>query len=260
MKTKHCIKCGIILTKDNANSRSGERFKPLSYCKKCERKVQQYKYNRRKCYYKRKSKHQYDVNKYFTVNMKRGNYRPFRIQFKSLEEKKSFLLNRAIQRRWGRCHSDSSSYVDKAVDEVVQYMDQDTGTFRRYCVTAKCNVPKCGGTIRYDHLGYKVCDKCGIFYSSVNINIIEHIDYEQASTDKTKEKVDHLPSYDYGMYDDLEQDDIYSTHDRFYSEAYKKTSHRDELQLTKMDKKSIETRRKKIRELYDSLNNAGGGK
>lgn len=218
-KTKLCKKCGIELSKENAWSKSAIRFKPHSYCKTCEAAYNREYYKKNQAKIKKRSSEQYrrDLNNGFWATMKVGN-KKHRIIFKTLSEKELFVTVRRLQIRWGICHTDLSSSENKKVDELVEERRED-GKVRRYYIDTKCD--ECGGLIRYQH-GFKICECCGLVHGDHNIEELNNT-HLNAVDQGIVDRLDKLPmcSYD-GNYDNLENDDAFSTFDMYYSRAYSK--------------------------------------
>lgn len=213
MTIKKCKFCGVKLTRKNKyKSKNGHSIGKQCY----------------ECHIMRKKEKRTLLTRVFAVSVKRGSYSPFKFTFSTEQERRSFRTLRSIQIRWGRAHTDSSSYVGRTVDEFIQYMDQDTQTYRQYYIDAKCNQlrdgQRCGSRIEYDKHGYKCCTKCGVFHSASDFNILEFINRE---TNKNNEELnareDQIPTYNYDGYDDKDTSDVHSTFDSFYSEAYNNT-------------------------------------
>lgn len=207
-KKKVCRVCGERLTKENRYRYKSKHSIGL-ICKECYKKQRTARYQRR--------------NKKYTITIDRGRNPPFKLKFDSIEDRQFFSTWRRLQIRWGQCHTDPSGFAGKAVDRFIQYMDQDTMTYRQYFITETC---ACGGIIRYDTSGYKICDKCGWFHSTSNI--IEHTYFEQDSMNESTRrammdnKEDRLPLFSYGSYDNSNDlDDGHSTYDVYYARCYK---------------------------------------
>lgn len=207
-KKKYCRVCGERLTSENRyQTKSGKNLGRV--CKGCfnEKRRDAYK----------------TITKKFTITIDRGNNPPFKLEFDSIEDRQFFTTWRRLQIRWGQCHTDPSGFAGKAADRFIQYMDQDTQTFRQYFVTETCN---CGGIVRYDTSGYKICDKCGWFFS--HSSIIEHTHAELDTLNEptrkamVNDKEDRLPLFSYGSYDDSNGlDDGHSTYDVYYARGYR---------------------------------------
>lgn len=207
-KKKVCRVCGEKLTRENRyRTKYGKNLGLI--CKECRNKQKRRGYK--------------TIPKKYTITIDRGSYHPFKLEFDSINERHDFRTWRQLQIRWGQSHTDPSGFAGKAVDRFIQYMDRDTRTYRQYYITETCN---CGGIIRYDSSGYKICDNCGLFNSTSNI--IEHTYFELDSINEPtrramiNDKEDRLPLFSYGSYDNTDGlDDGHSTYDVYYARCYK---------------------------------------
>ena len=208
-----CQRCHVELNSGNANSRVPDKFVPYSYCKKCHNKIKRDNYLNKREKYLAKQKVRDDTKRKYYKKVRRGDNRPFIIEFKTLADKREFIAQRRFQMRWGRCHTSRSSNYDQRVEDLVECKVADK-IYRHY-IAAKCE--ECGSELRYDEHGYKVCVSCGLI-RGVEFTVLEY-QPQKSSTNNT------TPDYWYEQQtseDDRPADERYSTFDYHYARAYSK--------------------------------------
>jgi len=65
-----------------------------------------------------------------------------------------------MQKKFGKPKTSPSSNVGRSV-WVQAFKKTDQGDAVR-CLGRRPGAEECGGTVRYDNLGYKVCEDCGL--------------------------------------------------------------------------------------------------
>jgi len=79
--------------------------------------------------------------------------------FRSLAERRAFISQRRTQRKFGKPKTSPSSNVGRSVwVQSIKKNDQD----ERYMVWEPAKCEECGGIVRYDNIGYEVCEDCGL--------------------------------------------------------------------------------------------------
>lgn len=194
-KTAYCKVCGVELTSEN-RYRSGKN----KYRKKC---IACFKEDREKRYKR--------CNKKFRLKVRVGISRTHLIEFGTYAEKHSFRVLRALQIRYGRCHSSRSSNFNQRVEDLIE-ITKDGQTYRYY-QAAKCD--ECKAELRYDEHGYKVCTECGLIVGE----IVFPKSYPTNRRSHDSRSQIYL-GFDYDLDDERPPDERYSTYDRYYSQAY----------------------------------------
>jgi hypothetical protein len=196
VKIKYCKKCNVELNTENCYSRSAIRFRPLSYCIKCDAKLHRkyYKENQDKIKARSTNRYKNDVNNFPTLRVKRGrDHKSFKVVFKTLTEKRSFVLLRRLQIKYGKCHVSRSAKVNQSVD--VKHRDDDGNITYVKMLCSECN-----SLVRYNKNGFKECTNCGL--------IQETLEFDNFVNETKRDAPSESEYTDNGCYD------------AYYSEAY----------------------------------------
>ena len=143
---KHfCRECGVRLSRDNAykNRKMGHGYRRL--CKECDKKKRNVNNEKR--------------GKVSYLKVKAINRAKY-IVFTSYAEKHSFLTLRRLQSIGVHPPVGHTSRLGQRVEHIVEERNEDTGELRRYYEETLC--AECGGIIRFDDRGFKVCVNCGL--------------------------------------------------------------------------------------------------
>ena len=206
-----CKVCGVELTPDNAYSRIREAFIPQSYCMACQKERERARYNSNPNPKIKSVLSNYEKKKKFRLKVRVGISRTHLIEFGTYAEKHSFRVLRALQIRYGRCHSSRSSNFNQRVEDLIE-ITKDGQTYRYY-QAAKCD--ECKAELRYDEHGYKVCTECGLIVGE----IVFPKSYPTNRRSHDSRSQIYL-GFDYDLDDERPPDERYSTYDRYYSQAY----------------------------------------
>jgi hypothetical protein len=141
-KCKRCAELGIDtpLSKENAYSRNDTYNKLHVYCKSCYLILQ-----------RERNSDILEKGKKYTTLVRNGSYKPTRVYFDSVEEKKEFISGRKSQSRWYRSNDSGPSNIDGCT---ALQGDQE------FC-------DECGGVMRYDKRGLLACERCGLVAEGV---------------------------------------------------------------------------------------------
>lgn len=162
LKTKHCPCCGVALTLLTAYPRVKVpgKFKPKTYCKKCDNKHSKNYHSKHKIQVNNRKRYKYELTKVYFARLGRGHYPPLGcwsiktrepkgVAFATRAEKHRFLILRRLQIRWGRPHPSFISPVGKSLPD---------------------GCAECFGVVRYDDYGDQVCESCGLIQNDLPAN------------------------------------------------------------------------------------------
>lgn len=153
----NCKICGVKLTLENRYMSGKNKHRRM--CKTCFNE-------QKKKYYEECTK------KPPTIIMERV-YTSQRIEFSGFFSRNEFLAMRRIQARFSKEAIGESSRCNQQVEHVTETEDKTTGDIHRTYTISKCD--ECGGTIRYDSHGDKVCEDCGLIDGVV---VLEKLQYK----------------------------------------------------------------------------------
>lgn len=148
MSRRFCISCGVKLTRKNRYKRCAGSRKYSNICKECRKK---------------------QVSKRYRVGKKkfciiRGER--YTLIFRSQADRRAFVSQRRMQRKFGKTKVSPSSNVGRSVWlQAIKKTDQG----ERYATWEPARCEECGGTVRYDKLGYEVCDDCGLVRNDLSL-------------------------------------------------------------------------------------------
>ena len=123
--------CGVLLTADNTYARSDTTNGLHALC------IEHY-------LDRQKERNKRTCGRY-TVLVRRGSS-SVRVYFNTVDERRSFIVNRRIQARWSRTLSRQSILVEGR---------RSADGFPDHC-------EECDGVLRYDKRGFLVCEDCGL--------------------------------------------------------------------------------------------------
>jgi hypothetical protein len=138
-----CRVCGIELTPDNAYCRRDTLNGLHAYCKKHFLEIQKERALRVK-------------TAPYTYLVKRGNHRPFRLYFMTLEEKQEYIRGRYNQIVCGHTTVNVSDSELRSDGCAAMFGDPE------FCDDVKPDGTVCGGRLRYDSSSELVCELCGV--------------------------------------------------------------------------------------------------
>lgn len=141
-----CRACGAKINRKNAykNRKRGRGY--ILICKEC----------RKKQIISARSRRKHENPTYLLKAINRA--KP--ILFPSADDKRRFVTLRRLQSIGVRPKVGHSSRVGQRVEHIVEERDKDTNEIRRHYEETRCS--ECGGIIRYDDRGFKVCVSCGL--------------------------------------------------------------------------------------------------
>lgn len=147
-----CKRCSVPLTSENAYKRKDTYNHLHCYCKSCYLVIQ-----------KERTKTLSDNGKKYTTLVRNGSYRPLRVFFNSLDEKRLFLSSR---KSLSKCYRSNDTISGIPIGSSAVNGDPES-----------CE--ECGGTMRYDERGFLCCEKCGLlsditpFYREVGVSMLK---------------------------------------------------------------------------------------
>lgn len=146
---EYCKKCGTELTDENRYTTGFNAYRKI--CKPCIRE-----YNKAK----------YICNKQPPSVCMRGKYRnALIIEFKGFHTRNEFLLIRRLQTKSSGIRTGYTSRANQRVEYAEESEDATTGDIIREYKITQCD--ECGGVVRYDDYGDKVCEDCGLLHGFV---------------------------------------------------------------------------------------------
>lgn len=148
MATKKCKVCGEKLTKINKyKPKRGHTIGRICYV----------------CYLKQKKSKYEKLTKIDRPVYMKGKYSNKIIEFKNIDAKRDFLRDRRLQCIGCHPKTGHSSRCGQSVEHLIEEETEDGRTIRQYTRTLCI---ECGGIVRYDNCGFKVCIECGLLASS----------------------------------------------------------------------------------------------
>lgn len=96
----------------------------------------------------------------------KGKYRKaLLIEFKGFFSRNEFLKIRQLQTKYCGIRTSYSSRCNQQVEYAEETEDKATGDIQREYKVVHCD--ECGGIVRYDDYGDKVCEDCGLLHGFV---------------------------------------------------------------------------------------------
>lgn len=210
---KTCIICRVVLTPDNAYSRSAIRFKPMSYCKSCQDEIDKKRHKKKRHWRNSKKRSHYDRTKVFVTKVRRGKT-TLTLTFSTPKEKHDFMAGRRLQATYGRGHISPSSNFGKSVC-VPTLEERDGKTIKRY---KQLLCEDCNGIVRYSANEFQICEDCGLVVND-RFNVI-FIDSHRQANSTTERKRPSIPIPETEQRGD--SGEHIRCYDRYYARAYSK--------------------------------------
>lgn len=149
--TKNCRVCGEELNESNTYKPETQQIYG-NICRKCKNLQDKQRYD-------------LQLKKPPSVCM-RGKYRnSLIIEFKGFHARNEFLLIRRLQTKSSGIRTGYTSRANQRVEYVEESEDATTGDIIREYKITQCD--ECGGIVRYDDYGDKVCEDCGLLHGFV---------------------------------------------------------------------------------------------
>jgi hypothetical protein len=174
MTSKFCSRCGAKLTRKNRYKAPRSKHKYMNICKSCH-------INRMK---ERYSLHK---KKFYSIRGER-----YTLIFRSLKERYEFITYRRIQRRFGKPKTSPSSRVSQSV---WQQVSKETEDGDKYLVWEPVLCDECKSAVRYDSVGYQVCENCGLIRNEITYEQIFDLTLADRAADYNKNELQTIDYY-----------------------------------------------------------------
>lgn len=173
MSERRCKFCGILLDETNQYHDRIKKIPERLMCKKCRSREIAMRRSRKQS---------------FTYKVRKDGIILRTIRFPSLVDKMNFIRLRQTMQKISRSASSYSSSVGKRVDIPVKIKRKKKVVGVVY-LPLRCD--ECGGIIRYDERGFKVCEDCGLFAKYQPYESFDEVEWASQSDEGYE-----LPTYD----------------------------------------------------------------
>lgn len=172
MSERRCKFCGVLLDETNQYYEGIKKKPKRLVCKECR---------------SREIAMQRRWKQSFRYRVREGEIIRT-IRFPSLVDKMNFIRLRRTMQKISKSVSSYSSSVGKRVDIPVKIKRKKKVVGIMY-LPLRCD--ECGGTIRYDERGFKVCEDCGLFAKYQPYESFDEVEWASQSDEGYE-----LPTYD----------------------------------------------------------------